>query len=257
MKKTWMLVLTAVFAASCGRSGFMEKYFQDNALRATLVVVSMKTGKEHVYNEARSREEFLPASTFKIPNTLIALQEGALRDASEVIRWDGVDRGRAEWNRDQTLATAFRSSCVWFYRELARRVGREKYDRYLALMRYGNADAGGEADGFWLNGALRLSARGQVEFLKGIVAEKFPFDRKHYAALKEAMFVEKAGACSIYAKTGLAPDARPPVGWYAGYAETPDDTWIFACNLEITGPGDARFRKEIVHRGLEELGVTR
>ncbi|TAL37474.1 MAG: class D beta-lactamase [Spirochaetes bacterium] len=257
MKIVYACVLCLSLLTACARGGFMEKYFQERGLNATIVVQSLGTGREYTYNEERARTGFLPASTFKIPNMLISLEEGALRDGNEVLRWDGTDRGRPEWNRDHTVMSAFRSSCVWCYRELVRRVGREKFTRYLALLDYGNGDAGGAADGFWLDGALRISARGQVEFMKGVIAQKFPFDKKNYAILKEAMFVEKAGECRIYAKTGLATDARPPVGWYVGYAETPDDTWLFACNLEIKTGDDASYRKESVYEALRTLGAIR
>ena len=47
-----------------------------------------------------------PASTFKIPNTLIALNEGTV-NANSIILWDKTDKGMEPWNKNQTLESAF------------------------------------------------------------------------------------------------------------------------------------------------------
>ncbi len=72
------------------------------------------------------KKRFLPASTFKIPNTLIALEEGVIQNEKDIIEWDGEDKGWSQWNKDQSLETAFPLSCIWFYQELASRVGDKK-----------------------------------------------------------------------------------------------------------------------------------
>jgi beta-lactamase class D len=104
----------------------LAKLFQSRGVEGTFIIDSLDSKETYVYNEARSEERFSPASTFKILNTLIALEEGAIKNEKEVIKWDGKDRGLDAWNKDQTLETAFPISCVWFYQELARRIGIEK-----------------------------------------------------------------------------------------------------------------------------------
>lgn len=64
----------------------------------------------------------------------------------DVFHWDGRDKGLAAWNQDHTLATAFRTSCVWCYQELARRVGLPMYERYLTALQYGNQPHGENSD---------------------------------------------------------------------------------------------------------------
>ena len=99
----------------------MEGFFRTRGLEGTVVLRSLKTGKEHVYNAKRSAERLCPASTFKIPNTLISLQEKAA-GADMMFRWDGTERSVPAWNKDMNLDDAFQSSCVWCYQELARKV---------------------------------------------------------------------------------------------------------------------------------------
>ncbi len=76
-------------------------------------------------------ERVSPCSTFKIPNSLIGLETGVLADENAVLPWDGVKRSRPEWNRDHTLASAIKVSVVWYYQELARRVGTERMQKLV------------------------------------------------------------------------------------------------------------------------------
>ena len=49
----------------------------------------------------RSSQPQLPASTFKIANSLIALETGVVGDPDkDVFKWDGVTRSIEGWNRD-------------------------------------------------------------------------------------------------------------------------------------------------------------
>src|ERR1700732_1534678 len=52
----------------------------------------------------RSGEAKLPASTFKIPNSIIALETGVVGDPDkDVFKWDGVTSSIEAWNRDHML----------------------------------------------------------------------------------------------------------------------------------------------------------
>ena len=105
----------------------------------------------------RSGEPRLPASTFKIPNSLIALETGVVGDPDQdVFKWDGVVRAIEAWNRDHTLRSAIGASAVPVYQEIARRIGAERMQKYLDLFEYGNRDIGGGIDQFWLTGDLRM-----------------------------------------------------------------------------------------------------
>ncbi len=128
----------------------LAKLFQSRGVEGTIIIDSLDSKKTYVYNEIRSEERFSPALTFKILNTLIALEEGAVKNEKEVIRWDGKDRGLDAWNKDQTLETAFPISCVWFYQELARRIGNEKYITHLKKAEWGNQKASLEVTTFSL-----------------------------------------------------------------------------------------------------------
>lgn len=250
-----VVALLAVSMLEAEPAGFMEGFFRTNGLEGTVLMRSLKTGKERVYNTKRSAERLCPASTFKIPNTLIALQEKAA-DADTMFRWDGAERSVPAWNKDMSLDDAFQSSCVWCYQELARKVGRTVYARYLKEMGYGNASPGNDVASFWLDGSLRISAREQIDVLMKIHAKTYRFDRAHYETLERIMRVESTETCTIRGKTGWAMGVKPQVGWYVGWVETGDDVWLFAINMDICTPEDARFRKEALNAAMRQVGLV-
>jgi len=248
------MALLAVTSVDAKAAAFMEGFFRARGLEGTVVLRSLKTGKEYVYNEKRSAERLCPASTFKIPNTLIALQEKAAT-ADMMFRWDGTERSVPAWNRDMNLDDAFRSSCVWCYQELARKVGRTAYARYLKVMGYGNASPGNDVASFWLDGSLRISAREQIDVLMKIRAITYRLDRAHYETLERIMRVESAENYTIRGKTGWAMGMKPQTGWFVGWVETDDDTWFFAINMDIRAPEDIRYRKEALYAAMGEAGI--
>jgi len=243
--------------SGCNNSTVTQNFIDDNNIDATIVVSSLIAGKEFIINEERSEQRFLPASTFKIPNTLIVLQEGIINDENEIIKWDGKDKGLPEWNKDQNLKTALPSSCIWFYQELAKKVGIEKYSEYLNQIDYGNKKVGIRADNFWLEGDIRISAKEQIDFLKKVYTEEYNFKEDYYKILKELMIEEKNAEYTLRGKTGWVQRINPQIGWYVGYVETANDTWFFACNLDIHQNSDADYRKELVLGYLRDLKIIK
>lgn len=250
-------ILIAMTLAGCKNTLPTSKYVEENQINATIIISSLNTGKEHILNTERSEERFLPASTFKIPNTLIALQTGAIKDENEIIKWDGKDKGLSAWNKDQTLKTAFPASCVWFYQELAKRVGVETYTSYLNHISYGNKEIGSNVNAFWLEGDIRISAKEQIEFLRGVYEEKYSFDKEYYQILKAGMVEERTPEYILSGKTGWAKRVTPQIGWYVGYLETENDVWFFACNLDIKADEDAKNRKELVFQYFKDLKIIK
>ncbi len=259
-------VIAAFIVAAClagaavpagAKDGFMDDYFRAKNLDATLVICSLKTKTEYAHNERRAGKRYPCASTFKIPNSLIALRAGAVRDENEIIRWDGKKRDFPAWNADQSMKTAFAASCVWFYRELARRVGMKAYRAALKELGYGNMKTGPAVDAFWLDGSLRISAREQVAFLKAFYGEEFLFEKRHYAMVKRIMRAESGPGYSILAKTGSYQGPAGPTGWYVGYVETPNDVWFFALNFTVRDASQLALRKEAVREALVRLGIVR
>jgi beta-lactamase class D len=228
--------------------------FEKTGVSGTLLITSVRSGRSMVHDESRAARLFPVASTFKIFNTLIALEEGVIEHADSPIPWDGQHHEFESWNRDQTLESAFKVSCVWCYKDLARRIGMDKYSDYLQKTGYGQLQQPFKLTEFWLDGSLRISAKDQVEFLRQVVERRLPFRQSSYDTLKRVM--DSSGeAPGLHAKTGWAIRNSPQIGWYVGYLETSDDVWLFALNMDIRTPSDLPLRQRLVQDALARKGL--
>ncbi|MCW7753407.1 class D beta-lactamase [Desulfobotulus sp. H1] len=233
----------------------LAELFHGRNIAGTLVISSQDGETVYVHNNERARTPCLPASTFKVLHTLIAMEEGVVADEREMLPWDGKHRGPASWNRDQSMETAFALSCVWFFQRLAERMDPEIYADYLKKTGYGNAQAGPDVRSFWLDGDLRISAMEQIDFLKGFHARRYPFNMASYDLVERLMLVDQGETAIIRAKTGWVQKGQPEIGWYVGYVETSDNVWFFAMNMDIHQPGESRFRQIITMEALTSKGI--
>lgn len=255
----FVLLLLFPFLFAEASSGFCEDatlsgIFSERKVTGTMVISNLEGTETFIHNQGRADTPFLPASTFKIPNTLIALDEGVITE-KDTLKWDGKDTGVADWDRDQTLESAFRASCVWFFQELARLIGTDTYLTCLGKIGYGNAQPTPEVTTFWLEGDLRISAMEQIEFLKKVYRRELPFSSASFDTLKRIMIVERTPAYTLRAKTGWAQRVSPQIGWYVGYVERNDGVWFFALNMVITKPQEARWRQEMATEALRLKGI--
>jgi beta-lactamase class D len=212
----------------------LEKYYQGR--KGAFVLYDLKANRYSRYNPERCAEGFLPASTFKILNSLIGLETGIIPDENFVIPWDGTQYQIKEWNQDHSLKTAIKYSVVWYYQELARRVGKEKIQKYVKAVGYGNEDISGNLDSFWLDGSLRISADQQVEFLKRLYAGDLPFSKRSIDIVKGLIVQEKTDTYTLSGKTGSVVRVSVYQGWFVGYLETKGNVYFFATNMESTDP---------------------
>ena len=236
-------------------------YFNQENVSGTVVVFNQQKGKYLVYNKDRFEKQFLPASTFKIFNSLVALETGVIKNENEKLDWDEFDRGNPNWNMSQNMKWAYANSTVWFYQELAKKIGFKRMQEWIDKCNYGNKDISGGIDNFWLNGKLRISAREQVEFLKRLQADLLPFKPEVVKTVKEVMIEEETDQYILRAKTGWAIRTEQEIGWYVGYVErnkkdskTEKEYYYFALNINMKD-GQQSARKTIVRKILMELKV--
>lgn len=119
-----------------------QKFFSDFKAEGTIVIADERESSRAtwVFNPERAKKPYSPASTYKIPHTLFALDSGAVRDEFQIFKWDGVQRSFAAHNQDQNLRSAMRNSTMWVYEIFAKDIGEKKAKRYLQKIDYGNAD---------------------------------------------------------------------------------------------------------------------
>lgn len=164
-------------------------------------------------------EALVPASTFKIPNSLIGLETGVITDERFTLPWDGQERQIAAWNRDHDLSSALDESVVWYYQEVARRIGHERMAEWLRRLDYGNATIGSEVDTFWLEGPLLITPREQLEFLERMTSGQLDVSQRSVDILRRVMPGRQAGAATLRAKTGTALRVPGSHAWLVGWVE--------------------------------------
>lgn len=261
MRRCFIIVLTALILplaawarADSAPNGELPDLFLQHGVHGTLLIASLDGQREYALHAQRAGKSFAAASTFKIANTLIALQEALIRPDERFV-WDGSVHEFADWNADQTLASAFKVSCVWCYQQIARKVGRERYQDWLARLQLGELRQPFEVDRFWLDGQLRLSAREQVDFLRRMLQGDLPIDASHVQTLRQIMRIDSGPGWVLSGKTGWAVQEQPQLGWFVGFLERDEAIWLFALNMDVRQPADLPLRQRIVRQGLQALGL--
>ena len=206
-------------------------------------------------DQARCAERLSPWSIFKIPNSLISLELGIVQDTNQVTKWDGVVRERPEWNSDQTLASAFSVSAVWYYQRLARETGEKRMRDYLQRIHYGNEDISGGIDRFWLDSSLRISADEQVDFLRRLLQRQLPFSARTVDLVQQIMVVSRTGDTMLRGKTGFGGPAGDRLNWFVGYLERSGNRYIFATNVEGRVVDDPQTARRITEAHLRQLNL--
>lgn len=217
-----------------------------------LLIESLDGSLSYNFNSKNLTSKYSPASTFKIPHTLIALEEGVIANEATMVKWDQVKRSYAPWNKDQNLSTAFAFSCVWFYQEFTKEIASKTYVKYLKMFKYGNAEVGPNIKTFWLGGDLSISVRQQVDFLKNVYNKTFSLSTNSYSVLSKIMLNKKTATYSVYSKTGWAGKD----GWFVGYVVRKGNSPIFfACHIPIDKESDLPLRKTLVFDSLKAKGL--
>lgn len=240
----------------------LQKPFRDCRIEGSITLYDSRQQKWLFSDKADSKKETLPASTFKIINSLIALETGVIQDENEIVKWvgsvDTVKYGyRPDIYKDMNMKEAFELSAGWVYIELAKKIGKARYKQYLTQCKYGNGNLSEPDADFWNFGAFGISPLNQVTFLKDFYEEKLPFSKRTYQIVKRIMIAEKTDNYTISAKTGWTRYDGKDTGWWVGYLERKGNVYFFATRIikdrKTPNPDFAQCRKEITKSVLRQL----
>lgn len=205
----------------------------------TGIILDLNSSERIIFG-SRANERLSPCSTYKILNTMIALDSKAIQDENEILPWDGTVREYTVWNKDHSMRSAISVSAVWFYQEMARRIGKTRMQQALKQVNYGNADMSNSITEFWLsNGSLKISANEQIDFLASLMRNQLPFTSPTVSILKDIMTLEKKQNYTLAGKTGSCGG----VGWFVGFIELNHATKVFAFNIKGNGASGAEAKR--------------
>ncbi len=264
--KPWnILLLLSVIAvsSSSGQTRFEQRpefgeHFKKSGLRGSFLLYDLKRDKYFAYDSVRCKQQFVPASTFKIFNSLVALETGVAPDEHLLIKWDSVKHARPAWNQDQDMENAIKNSTVWYYQEIARRVGEKRMRGWITREHYGNMDMSGGIDKFWLTGGLKISQMEQIDFLRRLYAGTLAFSKRSMDIVKRMIILKDTTTYTLQGKTGWEERDGKNIGWIVGYLEQNGNVYFYATNVEAPEPAPDNFasaRREITEAILKSFGL--
>lgn len=270
----------AISITSCRKARIHEhkdwgKFYEAYGIKNACIMIRDNNHEAvHYYNQERCMQRMLPASTFKIFNSLVALETAVAPDEQYIVRWDSVKMQREECNKDMTMREAFRLSCINYYREIARRIGKAQMQHYLDTVKYGNMKMSA-IDSFWVDNSLQVSADEQVGFVKRLYFNELPFSERTQRIVRSMMLWEDEPGYKLYYKTGTGEIDGKYIYWIVGYSERivkvkePKESmnksnermypYFFAQNFEMPGSDTTqdwfKVRLEVLHKVLKEANA--
>lgn len=231
-----------------------QRIIDSHQVKGVIVVLNDKTSTYYSNNFRGGALGHLPASTFKIANSIIGLETGVITSIDSLFYWDGRKRMFSIWERDMNFREAFQSSCVPCYQEVARKIGSERMLEWLKKLNYApliKIDTS-NIDNFWLVGDFKITPFEQVSFLRRFCNDELGISPETKKKMLHIMRVE--GDSTLYAKTGWTQSEGIDQGWYVGFKNTPEGRLIFALFIEqVSAPNFMEARKSIVKECLNLL----
>lgn len=202
-------------------------------MEGTFVLYDTSRDTWHIYNEELARTRFSPVSTYKIYDTLLALEECIISPEDTQIFWDGTSQPFEAWELDQTLSSAMKNSVNWYFQTLDAQIGIDTIQNYLKEINYGNETTGTNISTYWGDGSLIISPIEQVKLLKQLNQEELSVKPQNVDIVKSSLLISDhafdSSAGTLYGKTGTARiQDRNVHGWFIGFIETSDNAYYFA-----------------------------
>ncbi|MEX3008600.1 class D beta-lactamase [Hoeflea sp. TYP-13] len=235
--------------------GELKTHFADQGLDGAFVLFDVGNNRYHVVNGERADIRRFPASTFKIANSLIALETGVVENENEIVPYGGKAQPVKSWERDMSMRDAIKVSNVPVYQELARRIGLTSYALWLDKLEYGNRTTGSDVEYFWLRGPLSISPKEQAEFIAQLAKGELNASQQNQRTVRDILFLENGPNGSLYAKGGWSIAAKPQVGWWVGWIERDEAIYTFALTIDIATAGDAGKRITLGRELLKALDI--
>ena len=263
MKFTAVSILLFACLASCSPNNVkiddkLKRFFDEYRVNGTFALFNNGTGQFTIYNLKRYRDSsYLPASTFKIVNSLVGLQTGKITNDSMVIKWDGIERPIKDWNKDLTMYQAFRVSAVPYYQEVARRIGKDTMQLWLDSLGYGTKKIKTRIDSFWLDNSLKIKPDEELGLVKKLYFNQLPFFDTYENIVKRAMLFEDNSNYRLSYKTGWGRSENgDQLAWIVGWIEENKHPYFFVLNFESSDPNAdiPGIRMKMLKGILKQLG---
>lgn len=239
----------------------LGKYFNEQKVIGCFGLYDNGQNQFTICNLSRYRDStYLPASTFKIVNSLIGIETGRIHDENMVIPWDGINRKMLDWNKDLTMAEAFKVSSLPYYQEVARRIGKDTMQYWLDTLHYAskhNRALIKTIDSFWIDNSIKITPDEQLGLVKKLYFDQLPFQKRTQHIVKQVMLREKNANYALSYKTGWGVNENGhSIGWLVGWIEENLHPYFFVLNVESADVNIdmKKVRESILKNMLTHLG---
>ncbi len=239
-----------------------EKIIDSANVEGAILIYDLKNDKYYSNDFNWAKKRNLPASTFKITNSIIALETGVVENDSTLLKWNGEKRRFKNWEQDLILRDAFHFSCVPCYQEIERKVGENKMNKFLKKLDYGNMKVdSSNLDLFWLEGESSITQFQQINFLKRLYQSELPISERTEMIMKRMIVIEDTDDYKLSGKTGWSIRNGNNNGWFVGYVETQSKIYFFATNDEPKQQFDMNMfpmiRKDVTFKAFEQMKIIK
>lgn len=257
----FLLSLCFIYSSSFAQDS-STFYFDDCGVKGSTTIYDYKSKKWLFTDSLDAQKQTLPASTFKILNSLIALDSKVIINENEVLKWDGTihefgGKPMSSWNKDTDLKEAYKNSTIWYYVNIAEKIGRRKYKKIAKKIGYGNDNFSEQGTDFWNYGNFGVSPVNQINFLVKLYENRLPFSQESIDKVKSIMVSEKDHLGVFRDKTGWAVKDGQNIGWWIGYLTTGDNVYFFATRIvqgvAMENTNFSGWRKSITKKILTDI----
>jgi beta-lactamase class D len=261
MKNIFLLFIIPILFGGCVQSTTempeWKDYFDTEGFRGCVIIDYPNSNQTLYLNRKRCYRKYSPAETFDILNSLIALQAKAIKTVNnDTLIWPKMKLENTLWNKDQNMISAYKNSCPWFYKEMARIVGGKNMTCLIdSIDCYGTMNRVGDVETFWTDGSFEISADQQIEFLKRLYKEDLPFEKNHIKDIKKIMIDYKDNIRVLRVKSGVSFSNK--VVWYIGWIEYKSVPCFFALNLSFSNQADSEKARLAAKRILQKILIKR
>lgn len=209
-----------------------------------------------IHDIDHATQRVAPNSTYKIYAALFGLEDGVITPDNTFITWNGKNYPFDTWNTDQTLQSAMSNSVNWYFQSLNEQLGAPSVNKYIQQIKYGNEHMSGDFSSYWMESSLKISPIEQVELLTMLQNNSFSFAPENINAVKDSICISSSDAGSFYGKTGTGRvNGQDVNGWFIGYIETADNTYIFATNIGADNGATGGNATEITMSILSDMNI--
>lgn len=276
LKSTVAFVLTAVLLAGLSpilsiHAADEQKYQWDTTQKkistidvseqfgtytGSFVLYDLENNHWFINDREQAVTRVAPDSTYKIYDSLFALDAGIISPEDSQIKWDHTNYPFEAWNSDQTLPSALNASVNWYFQSLDSQLGKKSLQSYVKTIGYGNENISGNLSSYWMESTLKISPVEQVELLTALYQNGLPFAPESIQTVKDAICLSSSSIGTFYGKTGTGRiNGQDVNGWFIGFLETQNKTWFFATNIKADQSATGSSAVEITMSILSDLHI--